>query len=94
MPPDMPPEKGAADAVDRFDQLGAQPMSDREPSADQAAAAALGGLPVRGPGMAIMEQRLQQVEGDPSLLMRNQFLIEEMQYMHTSGGPLKESRPW
>jgi Ca-activated chloride channel family protein len=93
-PPDAPPEDGSADAVDRFDQLGEQPMSDMEPDAEQAAAAALGGLPVRGPGMAIMEQRLQQVEGDPSLLMRNQFMLEEMQFMRESGGPLRESRPW
>jgi Ca-activated chloride channel family protein len=88
------PEKGAAEAVDRFDQLGQQPMSDQEPNAEQAAAAALGGMPVMGPGLAIMEQRLQQVEGDPSLLMRNQFMLEEMQQMRASGGPLRESRPW
>jgi Ca-activated chloride channel family protein len=44
--------------------------------------------------MAIMEQRLQQVEGDPSLLMRNQFMLEEMQLLRASGGPLRESRPW
>lgn len=80
--------------MDRFDQLGEQPMSDQESDAEQAAAAALGGLPVRGPGLAIMEQRLQQVEGDPSLLMRNQFMIEEMQLMRRSGGTLMESRPW
>jgi Ca-activated chloride channel family protein len=88
------PEKGAAEAVDRFDQLGRQPMSDQEPNAEQAAAAALGGMPVMGPGLAIMEQRLQQVEGDPSLLMRNQFMLEEVQQMRASGGPLRESRPW
>ena len=58
-PPDSAPEEGTADAIDRFDQLGEQPMSDQEPDAQQAAAAALGGLPVRGPGMAIMEQRLR-----------------------------------
>jgi len=90
----VPPEGNAADAVDRFDQLGEQPMSDQEPDARQAAADALGGLPIRGPGLAIMEQRLQQVEGDPSLLMRNQFILEEMQFMRQSGGPLRESRPW
>ncbi len=47
-----------------------------------------------GPGMAIMEQRLDQVEGDPSMLMRNQFRLEEMRVMRESGGPLQESRPW
>lgn len=44
--------------------------------------------------MAIMEQRLQQVEGDPTLLMRNQFMLDEMQYLQQAGGPLRESRPW
>jgi Ca-activated chloride channel family protein len=44
--------------------------------------------------MAIIEQRLQQVEGDPTVLMRNQFKIEDMQYMRAAGGPLRESRPW
>jgi Ca-activated chloride channel family protein len=44
--------------------------------------------------MAIMEQRLQQVEGDPSMLMRNQFRLEEMRAMREAGGPLQETRPW
>lgn len=90
----MPPEGSSANAVDRFDQLGEQPMSNQESDARQAVASALGGLPIRGPGLAIMEQRLQQVEGDPSLLMRNQFMLEEMRFIRQSGGPLRESRPW
>jgi Ca-activated chloride channel family protein len=69
-------------------------MPDQEPNDQQAGAAALGGLPTQGPGMAIIEQRLQQVEGDPTVLMRNQFKIEDMQYMRAAGGPLRESRPW
>ena len=59
-----------------------------------AGGSALGGIPVAGPGMAILEQRLQQVEGDPSLLIRNQFLLEEMQQMRRAGGRLRETRPW
>jgi Ca-activated chloride channel family protein len=93
-PPDSLPEEGSAEAVEDFDQLGASPMSDMEPGEQMSAASALGGLPMAGPGMGIIEQRLQQVEGDPSLLIRNQFMLEEMQQMQNAGGPLRESRPW
>jgi Ca-activated chloride channel homolog len=81
-------------AVEQFDQMGGQPMTDMPPGQDQAAAAALGGRPMLGPGFAIMEQRLRQAEGDPSLLMRNQFKMGDMQMMRQSGGRLRESRPW
>jgi hypothetical protein len=56
--------------------------------------AAMGGRPVMGPGFAIMEQRLRQAEGDPTLLMRNQFRMGEMELMRQTGGRLRESRPW
>jgi Ca-activated chloride channel family protein len=80
--------------VDQFDQMGGQPMADMPAGEEQAAAAALGGRPVMGPGFAIMEQRLRQAEGDPTLLMRNQFRMGEMELMRQSGGRLRESRPW
>jgi Ca-activated chloride channel homolog len=44
--------------------------------------------------MAVMEQRLQQIQGDPSLLMRNQFRIEEMRQMPGTTGQWQETRPW
>ena len=47
-----------------------------------------------GAGMAVMEQRLQQVEGDPTLLIRNQFRLEEMRQMQGLTGPWRENRPW
>jgi Ca-activated chloride channel family protein len=47
-----------------------------------------------GPGLAIMEQRLRQAEGDPALLLRNQFKMGEMEMMRNAGGRLRESRPW
>jgi hypothetical protein len=34
------------------------------------------------------------VEGDPSDLIRNQFLIEEMRQLRASGGTPRETRPW
>ena len=80
--------------MDAFDQMGGQPMTDMPPGEAQAAAAEMGGRPVLGPGFAIMEQRLRQAEGDPALLLRNQFKMEEMQMMQETGGRLRESRPW
>ncbi len=102
-PPDLKPEQGEADlndaaadseAVERFDQQGALPWSGLDPALGLSDTPALGGEQAMGPGMAIMEQRLEQIEGDPSLLMRNQFIIEEMRQMRESGGQLQESRPW
>jgi Ca-activated chloride channel family protein len=54
----------------------------------------LGGEAAFGPGIAVMEQRLQQVEGDPTMLMRNQFRLEEARQLRNSAGRLRESRPW
>jgi Ca-activated chloride channel family protein len=85
---------GDRDAVERFDQLGDQPWAGLGPEAGLSEAPALGGEQVLGPGMAIMEQRLEQVEGDPSMLLRNQFLLEDMRLMRESGGRVQESRPW
>ena len=70
------------------------PWSGLDPALGLSDTPALGGEQAIGPGMAIMEQRLEQIEGDPSLLMRNQFIIEEMRQMRESGGQLQESRPW
>jgi Ca-activated chloride channel family protein len=43
--------------------------------------------------MIMMEQWLEQIEGDPAILLRNQFLIEEQQ-LEQRGGTLMEDRPW
>jgi Ca-activated chloride channel family protein len=52
------------------------------------------GSPEISAGMAVMEQRLRQVEGDPSLLIRNQYRLEELRWMQGAGAPLLENRPW
>jgi Ca-activated chloride channel family protein len=85
---------GEREAVERFDQLSAQPWAGLGPDADTSQSPALGGEQVLGPGMAIMEQRLEQVEGDPSMLLRNQFMLEDMRLMRETGGRVQESRPW
>ena len=41
-----------------------------------------------------MEQWLQQIEGDPAQLMRQQFRLEEYKYLRQRGGQDKETRPW
>jgi Ca-activated chloride channel family protein len=93
-PPDMKDLAGDREAVQRFDQLGSQPWAGAGSDSEMSTAPALGGEMVLGPGMAIMEQRLQQVEGDPSMLMRNEFMLEDMREMREIGGRLQESRPW
>ena len=51
-------------------------------------------IPGTGVSMIMMEQWLEQIEGDPAFLLRNQFLIEERQQLEQRGGALMESRPW
>ena len=41
----------------------------------------------------LMEQLLDQVEGDPVYLMRNQFMLQE-QRINRKDGQLYEPRPW
>jgi len=92
--PDLNQPAGESDAVERFDQQGAIPWADAEPALGLRGQSALGGEQALGPGMALMEQRLEQIEGDPSLLMRNQFQIEELRQLRESGGRVQEARPW
>ncbi len=87
-------EQGQAEAVDRFDQFGQQPMMDVPDEAGAGEVPALGGRRAMGPGMAVIEQRLRQVEGDPTLLIGNQFKLEEMRMMQGGRGPMREVRPW
>ena len=69
-------------------------VTDVPPDAAQGEVPALGGPMAMGPGMALIEQRLRRVEGDPTLLINNQFKLEEMRLMQGARGPLRESRPW
>jgi Ca-activated chloride channel family protein len=76
-------------AIEQFDQLGGQAGSQDNADAEG------GGTPgARGDSTAVlMEQLLDQVEGNPAYLMRNQFMLEE-QRMSDKGGRLYEPRPW
>ena len=52
------------------------------------------GIPGTGVSMPMMEQWLEQIEGDPTYLLRNQFLIEERRELERHGRKLLEPRPW
>ncbi|MCF7979311.1 MAG: hypothetical protein K9L82_15125, partial [Chromatiaceae bacterium] len=92
--PDLSAADRAAESVDRFDQQGALPWQALDPEQGISDRPALDGEAALGPGMAVIEQRLQQVEGDPTHLMRNQFRLEEALRLRESGGQLQEARPW
>ena len=81
-----------AEAVDEFDQQGeaADTEAEREGGEGDASADSKG----RGNVSPMMEQWLQQIEGDPAYLLRNQFMMEEQRALRQQGGALRETRPW
>jgi Ca-activated chloride channel family protein len=92
-PPETLGTEAQPEAAERFDQLGDRPGDQLgEDATDERGA--IDGPPALGAGMAVMEQRLKQVEGDPSLLIRNQYRLEELRWMQTTGAPILENRPW
>ena len=42
----------------------------------------------------LMEQWLEQVEGNPAHLLKNQFMLEERRMIDQQLAPLHEPRPW
>jgi Ca-activated chloride channel family protein len=44
--------------------------------------------------MAVMDQWLNQIEGDPAILLRNQFQLEEQLELQRNARQLMETRPW
>jgi len=78
-------------AIEQFDQLG-QPAGGEDEDAmlpGEIPDASADGRST----MVVMEQLLDQVEGNPAHLMRNQFMLEE-QRMNQNGGRVYEPRPW
>jgi len=92
---DFDPAKAGQDAaaIDWFDQLGSQPDPAAEEGPEGAGKEAADDAQGRGPGGAL-EQLLEQVEGNPAALLRNQFILEEQRLMGAQGGRLYEPRPW
>jgi len=79
-----------AEAVDEFDQQGEAPDPDAEREGGEGDPEG----PGRGNVSPMMEQWLEQIEGDPGYLLRNQFMMEEQRALRQRGGALRETRPW
>ena len=94
LPDEISEEQAAASqAVERFDQLdtgsgdaGQGNPQDGIPDKD--------GVPGTSISMTVMDQWLEQIEGDPAHLLRNQFRIAEQQEMQRNRRQLMETRPW
>ena len=93
-PEEISPEEAAASqAVDQFDQMGSgQEATDQD--ALPGSVPDMEGIPGSGISMPMMEQWLEQIEGDSTYLLRNQFLIEERRELERHGRKLLEPRPW
>ncbi|MCG8013338.1 MAG: hypothetical protein JAY64_16795, partial [Candidatus Thiodiazotropha weberae] len=75
------------------DQVDQQDTPQSEEGQDEAE----GGEEKSGPQSKLnplMEQWLDQVEGDPTQLMQQQFKLEEYNYLRSRGGRDRETRPW
>lgn len=81
------------EAVERFDQLGQEPDAQAEQKNPQGLADPKGD-PGPAVGMPLMEQWLEQIEGDPGYLMKNQFMLEEHRAAQGMRGMMVEPRPW
>jgi Ca-activated chloride channel family protein len=92
--PDFSPQSDTApEAVERFDQLGQEADEQGSEESPETLADA-SGVTGESEGIPMMEQWLEQVEGDPTYLLQNQFMLEEHQLMQRRGGRLIETRPW
>jgi Ca-activated chloride channel family protein len=92
-PPEELPQPGkSTEAVEQFDQQGE--------ALDQDALTRGGEAMPEGEGKGsdasalLMERWLEQIEGNPAFLLRNQFLLEERRMQQQQGKPLREPRPW
>ena len=86
-------EAAASQAVDRFDQMEAG-LGEIEEGAEQPGMPDEDAIPGTGVSMIMMDQWLEQIEGDPAYLLLNQFRIEEQQELQRNGRQLMETRPW
>lgn len=98
-PGDMPREEDlnedvASDTAREFDQLGEGPDPDAETGEQTPAFSDEVGMLGAGYNDEVMEQWLERVEGDPGVLMRSQFMLNERRQWEESGGRLVEPRPW
>ncbi|HAJ93066.1 MAG TPA: hypothetical protein DCO71_10715, partial [Gammaproteobacteria bacterium] len=86
-------EAAASQAVEQFDQMGTGP-GEEAPDAPEIGLPDEDAIPGTGISMIMMEQWLEQIEGDSVYLLRNQFMIEERRELERRGRELMEIRPW
>jgi hypothetical protein len=79
-------------SVDRFDQQGQTPDKEAEQGKGESLEQGTGAGDAST--ILLMEQWLDQIEGDPGYLLRNQFILEERSAQRQRGLPLREPRPW
>jgi len=73
----------------------AGPEGAADPERDGGEAAASGpGEPLGPAETALFEQWLEQLEGDPRVLLKNQFTLQEQRAEQRQRGPFVENRPW
>ena len=84
----------ASQAVDQFDQMGRGPGEEEDPDAKPTGLPDEDAIPGTGISVIMMDQWLEQIEGDPAYLLRNQFMLEERQELDKRGRELMETRPW
>jgi len=90
-PPDLEKtaDEKSMESAEEFDQLG-QEMDDMADQAGETSRPDAFDLPTS----PIMEQWLEQVEGDPRQLLRNKFMLEEQRMIQSRLAPFREPRPW
>ena len=90
--PDRPETGEISEAVEEFEQMGRETIPDamEQGEGDEAHEEGSGS----GRSIVLMEQWLEQIEGDPAYLLQSQFYLEERRIMEQKGGRLRENRPW
>ena len=78
------------EAVDRFEQIGDTMDQEGEGRAQQTGEEGAG---TAAAASLLMEQWLQQIEGNPAYLLQRQFSQEEQRLMRQQG-VINEPRPW
>ena len=90
-PPDLEKtaDEKSMESAEEFDQLGEEIDSEASSTGEESRPDAS-----ETPTSPIMEQWLEQVEGDPRQLLRNKFILEEQRLIQSRRAPFRESRPW
>jgi Ca-activated chloride channel family protein len=83
----------ASQALEQLEQLKDKPGS-QDQGTGKPGLPDKDGLPGTSISMTVMDTWLEQIEGDPAHLLRNQFRLEEQKELQRQGSQLMETRPW